>query len=378
MNLTRSLSPIYEVESASASRVLTMEGARGLAVLLVFFVHYRAGFRQWTSGLTYSISEFLWTIGHTGVDLFFVLSGYLIYAAIMKPGTDYAGFLRRRMQRIYPPFLAVFAIYLALSFVFPAQSKLPPDVRSGALYLIQNLLLLPGIFPMEPFIAVTWSLSYEFFYYLTLPVLVLGLQMTRWQRRHRVAFFIALAVAFVASWTIAPFRPRLLMFIAGILLYELVQSSSREPLARRVEWTIVATTVAAFGAMFAVDRLPHGESYRTLIAFFAFIPLVFACFRPSPGGPLERVLAWTPMRWLGNMSYSYYLIHALAIQAIMLVVHREAFAPYTGPALYWALMPFVFLATLVAATVLFVLVEKPLSLTRRTRVAAPAARLAVS
>jgi peptidoglycan/LPS O-acetylase OafA/YrhL len=382
MDFSRPLRRIYglDADSGAHRRVETMEGARGLAVLLVFFVHYRAGFQQWTSGFTRSFSEFMWTVGHGGVDLFFVLSGYLIYAAVMKRDADFASFIRRRLQRIYPPFVAVFLLYVALSFVFPAVSKLPDDASQAAIYLLQNLLLLPGIFPIEPLIAVAWSLSYELFYYLTLPVIALGLGMPRWQRRTRVLFFVALGAAFVASWwLIQPVHPRLLMFIAGILLYEAVQSSPREALSRPVQWSIVALFALTCVAIAAVYRTPDGELYRTLLAFVPFGLLVYGCFRAGEAGPIRGFLGWAPMRALGNMSYSYYLIHALMLRGIMLVTDKLIPPDLAGPPAYWVLLPFIFAATLVPSTILFVAVEKPFSLTRRTRAAAPAApQLAVS
>src|SRR4051812_40505055 len=112
------LAGIYEVGVAgSRSRNLPMEGLRGLAVILVFFVHYHFVFKPWVSpdSHTFAVSNFLSTIGLSGVDLFFVISGYLIYGlTIRKPG-KYMMFIKRRMQRIYPTFLCVFALYLVLS-----------------------------------------------------------------------------------------------------------------------------------------------------------------------------------------------------------------------------------------------------------------------
>jgi peptidoglycan/LPS O-acetylase OafA/YrhL len=65
------------------------------------------------------------------------------------------------------------------------------------------------------------------------------------------------------------------------------------------------------------------------------------------------------------MSYSYYLIHALTINAAAMVLGK--LIPRGGPALYWAFMLPVFLATLVTSTLLFVLVEKPFSLVVKPR-----------
>jgi exopolysaccharide production protein ExoZ len=367
---TARLGGIYELEGANAKRMLTMEGARGLAVALVFLVHYRAAFVRWTGSgtVTESVTQFLWTIGHAGVDLFFVLSGYLIYGAVLKPSLDYTKFMGRRVQRIYPTFLVVFAMYIALSFAFPSQSKLPSNALDAAVLIVQNLLLLPGIFPVEAIVSVAWSLSYEFFYYVTLPLLVLALGMRKWQPRQRVIFFSLLSLAFVASWFLfAPKAPRLLMFVAGILLYELVHSLDFAPkVSAAFEWFALALTLAAFAAIAYVETIPeNGELLRLIVSFVAFGTLVFACFRAE--GPLYRAFAWTPLRWLGNMSYSYYLIHALTINASAMLLGKVLPSSLAGPALYWLMFVPVFAATLITSTLLFMLVEKPFSLVKTQR-----------
>ncbi|MDQ3283432.1 MAG: acyltransferase [Acidobacteriota bacterium] len=356
------LGGIYEIEGGHAKRLLTMEGARGVAVALVFLVHYRASFGAWAGHgtATEAVTQFLWTIGHSGVDLFFVLSGYLIYGAVLKPSLDYSKFMGRRIQRIYPAFLAVFAMYLALSFVFPSQSKLPANPIDAGIYVLENLLLLPGIFPIKAIVSVAWSLSYEFFYYLALPLLVMALGIRRWPAKQRMIFFGVVSVAFVASWyLLAPKAPRMLMFIAGILLYDAVHSLNLWPrISKGAEWTIIATTLIAFAAIGYVDRAGNGDLARIIVSYLAFAPLIFACFRAS--GPLYHAFSWTPLRWLGNMSYSYYLIHALTINAAAMVLGK--LLPNANPTLYWLAMPPVFFATLVTSTLLFVLVEKPFSL----------------
>ena len=138
-----------------------MEGLRGLAVVLVFAVHFCTLVRPWAAdpGLV-SVLDVLERLGHSGVDLFFVLSGYLIYGALIARPRPFGPFMRRRVQRIYPTFLAVFALYLVLSLLDPSHSKLPAPGASLVLFLLSNLLLLPGIFPLQPLIAVAWSLSY--------------------------------------------------------------------------------------------------------------------------------------------------------------------------------------------------------------------------
>ena len=104
-----------------------MEGLRGFAVFFVFLVHYVFLIEPWlvNQSLTHQFGMYLKNMGNSGVDLFFVLSGYLIYGTLIKKERPFLPYIRRRIQRIYPTFLAVFSIYIILSFVFPIESKLP-------------------------------------------------------------------------------------------------------------------------------------------------------------------------------------------------------------------------------------------------------------
>jgi peptidoglycan/LPS O-acetylase OafA/YrhL len=106
-----------------------------------------------------------------------------------------------------------------------------------------------------------------------------------------------------------------------------------------------------------------------MISAVVFGILVFVLFRAQ--GPLRTAFNWAPVRWLGNMSYSYYLIHALVINAAALVLLKVVSQTAPQAVLFWVLMPFVFLATFVVSTLLFMFVEKPFSLVARKKYSMP-------
>src|SRR5690606_4132801 len=167
-NITERLRGHFELQNGT-SRNLAMEGLRGIAVTLVFLVHYHSVLTPWMAGVEGWGSDFgraMRFAGAAGVDLFFVLSGYLIYGATLSARFSWGGFMRRRLQRIYPTFLVLLTIYLGLSFLIPSESKLPPGAAEASFYVLQNVLLLPGMFAIKPIITVAWSLSYEMFFYL--------------------------------------------------------------------------------------------------------------------------------------------------------------------------------------------------------------------
>ena len=372
----------YELPDTKG-RISAMEGIRGLAVLLVFCVHYHDLLSQYLprGTLQFEISYFLGQIGHCGVDLFFILSGYLIYGATIKPNLDVLKFLGRRVQRIYPTFLVVFAGYVMLSFVFPERSKIPEGLWPDVIFFAGNLLLMAGLFPVEPLITVAWSLSFEMFYYLTLPILVWATGMRGWSRPVRIAFFLGLIGVYVVLFLAGPlFRPgqwthaRMLVLVAGIILYERLRTGAPVTITRARELLVAILFVVSFGALFYLSELVSqpdlskvqlgvltlGKVFVTAIPYYLFC---LFCF--SPGNTLHRLFDWSPLRWLGNMSFSYYLIHSLVIHFFAMVLQRALPPDSYGSAVYWLALPIVLLATLMVSTILFLAIERPISLKPR-------------
>jgi peptidoglycan/LPS O-acetylase OafA/YrhL len=373
-SLRQRLAGIYEVGKLER-RNLPMEGVRGFAVLLVFFVHYHSMFDPWTHAEPFSraFSSFTGTIGHSGVDLFFVLSGYLIYGLIFRKPGNYMKFIERRIQRIYPTFLTVLAFYLLLSVLFPSQSKIPADGLAAAYYLLANILLLPGLVNIQPIITVAWSLSYEFFYYLSIPSLIALVGMRRWSSFHRVLLFLVLALIYtIYCLSVPDTHIRLIMFVSGILLFEAKYSYGLDKrLTPRTDYCVLALLGATFALFYVLTARPELLSflpqdkkfvavYPTLLLFFSFFVFTLACFDSQ--SLLSKLFSWTPLRWLGNMSYSYYLIHGLTLKGIALVALAFIAPSNVSVIAYWIALPVFFFLTLATSTLLFVLVEKRFSI----------------
>jgi exopolysaccharide production protein ExoZ len=385
------VSRIYEL-SNDRGRLIPLEGLRGLAVLMVFFVHLDALFGVYAkhSVLLREPSRFLGVVGNGGVDLFFLLSGYLIYGALLRHNTSLLSFLRRRAQRIYPTFLVVLAFYLLLSLVFPQQSKLKDGSwTDNLIYLIQNLLLLPGVFRIEPLITVAWSLSYEFFFYISAALLIGTARMWTWNSRTRVVFFGAIWLGYWAfSFTASASHVRALMFVAGILLHEALGAERfRRSLSSSGERFALAFFLVSLVYTYLLDRMPE---------LFGFFPGWWAGRNPAPGVPvyqgpyktialsssmfwivayclafdggLRRALSWAPLRYLGNMSYSYYLIHGVTLQGVALLWTLIALSALAEAPLFLAALLIGFAATWACSTALFHFVEKPFSLRKRDAV----------
>lgn len=338
--------------------VRSMEGLRGFAVFLVFMVHYATLVTPWISGPLLALSAAAHTMGNAGVDLFFVLSGYLIYGSLISRRQAFTRFMSRRIRRIYPAFMAVFLVYICLSLVFHSENKIPSHFPAAAIYLLQNFLLLPGLFPIEPLITVSWSLSYEMFYYLAIP-LVIGLFGLRVRSmKWRAVFFSLITISTASYCAFHGGHIRLIMFVSGILLHEAIASEKISPPGSRM-----ALLAMIFGLMSTTLPIPGSAGYvlKILILFISFFMLCFTCFG-HPTAWVAKAFCWSPLRWLGNMSYSYYLIHGLALKGGFMVFSRFHHSAEFAPLIFWGLLPAMFALTLIPSAALFLLVERPFSL----------------
>lgn len=343
-----------------------MEGLRGFAVLLVFLVHYESLLAPWIAGDAWlrAFAEALHAIGNSGVDLFFVLSGYLIYGSLLTREQSFLRFFARRLQRLYPAFTAVFVLYVALSFLLPTENKIPEN--GAALYLLENYLLLPGLLPIQPMITVAWSLSYEMFYYVALPILMVALKLRTRTASWRLMFFLSVAVAGAVYMGMNGGPVRMLMFVSGIALYETMSYSQ----LRVSSAAGLTALIVGLASMLLPMTGPLGAGLQTPILFVAFWLFCLACFR-APSDWLPSAFSWTPLRWLGNMSYSYYLFHGLALKGGFMVL--GLLLPPTGreSELQWLLLVPMLALTLISSAVLFLVIERPFSLAPRMSRGAP-------
>lgn len=348
-----------------------MEGLRGFAALLVFFVHFHSIFEKYVPDERISAPiRFMASIGHVGVDLFFVLSGFLVYGIVMRSGFRFTPYFSRRIQRLYPVFVVVLGIYILLSYLFPDHSKLPSNATNLIPYILANIAMLPGMIRITPIITVSWSLSYEWFFYLILPIAFAALGMRKWKFKWRIAFWIALVSAYwlAFSFGLIP-HPRLLLFVSGILVWEV--KANTYLISRLASWGETITSFAFIGVLIFIWMSRSSTQSTSLILLKIprlYVPLLFVsilflvCYGLFKKGFLGAIFSWTPLRWVGNMSYSYYLIHGLALHGLNLML----IAIFGEMQFNWFLLSIVLLAslasTLLAGSILYLTIERPLSI----------------
>ncbi len=342
----------------------SIEGLRGLGAFMVFLVHYATLVKPWVpeGSFTHDFNETLFAIGNVGVDVFFAISGFLIYAMLIRRERPILPYAKRRISRIYPVFLAVMLLYTLLSIALPEQSKIPAGVSEATWYIVASYLLLPGILDIDPMITVAWSLSYEMFFYLVMPLILLVFRLRQLPAIMRIAFWFLL---WIGVYLVVPEHFRASMFIAGIMVYETAQLITRE----RSSPALTLFALAAFAGVLALKTTIHFDlvtfegagRVNQVLLFVACYLLCIAVF--CKDGWLSYFFSRRYLRYFGNISYSFYLIHGLSLKFFFLVL--EVILPaadYAGFLWFWVLFVPAFLAASAVSIGLFLMVERPFSL----------------
>ncbi|WP_350308777.1 acyltransferase family protein [Sanguibacter hominis] len=339
-------------------RIRGLDGLRALAVLAVIAYHL------WPDVV---VGGFL------GVDVFFVVSGFLITTLLMRQmsGTghlDLPDFWKRRARRLLPALVIVLVVATVAARL--VEADLLVGVRRqwlGALTFSTNWLEIgagtsyfdataPELF--QPF----WSLAIEEQFYLLWPLALLGLVLLAARLHQRAgaramallvaAGAVASAVAMAATYTPGD-DPTRVYYGTGTHLFGLLVGASAaiavtgnlripsEGTWPRTLPFVGLGVLAVLGATMAADA---AWAYRGGIAVgsLAALALVLACVHESPPS-LLRALELRPVEWVGDRSYGLYLWH----WPVILIV-REVFGDAPGSALWWRV-------PLVAVVVTFVL-----------------------
>jgi peptidoglycan/LPS O-acetylase OafA/YrhL len=329
-------------ETNRASRILEVDGLRGLAIALVLFYHYFAATMQYRQR---SLIAYLFVparLSWSGVDLFFVLSGFLIGGILLdaRKSTNYFKvFYVRRFFRIVPVYALLLVVFAAarLAEGNSTQTMLARSLE-GAMplwtypFFMQNFWVAAAGTFGTGWLAPTWSLAVEEQFYLTLPVIV------RFVSRRALIAFVICGIAAAPVFRMVLFRSSpngwigsdvLLFCRADALLFGvgcalLLRSKSwSSRIASSRYWLpgllLALLSIAAYltksggGDLWRVQLVSFG--YTSLAALYACL-LLFVCTRPNHF--LASLFRWRALRWLGSIAYGTYLFH-MPIQILAFV-----------------------------------------------------------
>ena len=285
------------------------------AICAVFIVLFHAAGRDEITGTGTSELEQIFALGASRVDIFFVISGFVLFLATFSRGGEPPGaFLIRRIMRIAPLYW-IFTLALALTALgFP---KLFPNLKPTAQDIAFSLFFIPHFSASKPdkiwpILVQGWALTYEVIFYLIFAI-ALFFKRQSWLPVI-AALFIGLVLAGIVlqpstAIGITITDPVLLEFLGGALFARAWMEGWR--LSRRGAWMLLALALIglAVGTWAA-------QTYVPLRAAFLGIPalmIVIACVM------LDATKPWLKRRWvheIGQASYSIYLIHGIVISVV--------------------------------------------------------------
>ena len=337
--------------------VASLTGLRGVAALFVFMFHYayfNPGIRfDLTVPVIGGVLQFPFGFGFAGVDIFFVLSGFLLSLPFARATLANAAhpplgrYYKRRLLRVFPAYYAQLAIILAVGAWFITWRPLDAGGFIAHLFMFFNI----GWHPVSPVVGVWWTLPVELSFYLVLPFIAAFMRPARW-----LAFLVAgvllsmlyrvwaadhFAAApegavFLAASHLPGYLPEFLLGASAALLVQWFElRSDKQPPAWLLDGLFLAGAILA-ALWFWQVVLPHGDHYWSghwsmVIAPLALgLPLSMMVIGCYLGSRIGRLLFANPLVYfIGLISYSLYLWHFVVMQQAG-AVFGEAFTNMQG------------------------------------------------
>ena len=365
---------------------VALDGLRAIAVIMVFFQHYGAG------------HAFIFGWGWTGVDIFFVMSGFLITGILYDSQAKihrYRDFYIRRTLRIFPLYYFVWGLVLLLTPLAHWQWNFrwalwPAYVgnyarffflhQPGDPYRFDKLTFGAPVsswfgYPVHLYIGHFWSLCVEEQFYLIWPFVVY------WVRKRETLIKICMAVIIfspivraVLSEALSSQFLRMELFYRSLPtrcdalliggLVALMLRGPEEAVLRRLRRPLLVASCVLFVALYLASTKVLSLSFEgsasnwigvfgfTLIDVFA-AALILECIHP--GSRFGTLMSWKPLRALGIVSYGFYVYHDLLHDFYSDWAHRLS-ARYA----YTLTLLIAFAGTLIIAALSYRLLEKPL------------------
>jgi len=364
-----------QTKPAPGSHISILDGIRGLAVALVMVHHFFAASMPADTGFDRAVFGIAHT-GWCGVDMFFVLSGYLITGILFRTKDNahyFRSFYARRTVRIFPLYYVTLFIFFVvmprtghpelLDYVKDSQ----PDQAWFWAYLTNIRIAMRGSFYPELIPNLTWSLAIEEQFYLVWPLVVLLCSRRTLMRICVVLIVGALALrtsfalsgaSYVVSYVLTPARIDCLAMGAFLALVthggrlgrfspQMVVWARRILLAMPV---FIIWLALREGALNQREALTYTLGFSSIACFYG--ALLVLCISTGPETFLGRAVDNTFLRMLGKYSYALYLCHGPAGTAVRLFYHPRHQPLYFGSSVLRTLI-YVGLASLASLAIAF-------------------------
>jgi exopolysaccharide production protein ExoZ len=292
-------------------QIISIQYLRAIAALAVVYHH------AFENHLGSDLRPY--AFGIWGVDIFFVISGFIMWVTTANSSTTATLFWRKRAIRIYPIYWVALSIWIICRFIAPDRLA---NVDVTAKTTILSYLLIPHYhlaFPKHiwPILVPGWTLQYELFFYL-----IFGLALSVVSRPLRAACILAcLCLLTLMGYIVEPANallttytdPLLLEFGGGVILGIIYLRGGRLP-----PWLALATIFIALLGL-VIDEYLFSESRRFLVLGIPAAVIVLGAVSLEPA-LAKRPNA--PMVLLGDASYALYLFHPIAMGLVAAIWAR--------------------------------------------------------
>lgn len=342
-------------------RYQAIDGLRGFLAIGVFIHHITVSFFFLQNGRWEAPPSQLYAhLGKTCVILFFMVTAFLFWGRVLdkRDNIDWLEFFISRLYRLYPAYLFMFLIVIAIVM---ASTGFQLNVSAGSLItsLFQWLMFTGSSPPLPPDIngfnrtwmlvaGVTWSLRYEWLFYLALPFLASIFARTR-QPLFSGISLLAILVFVTFFGTEKGLNPKLLAcFLGGVAAAYWV----RRPVLAKIGRTWVGGLVAIISLGAVIGLLPPNSPLAVcgLTLFFIVI---------ASGHDFWGVLRIPAVLLMGGFSYSLYILHGLIVWLVFIKILPSFMGGVPSELSYLLVAPIATMLLITLCTLTFILIEHP-------------------
>jgi peptidoglycan/LPS O-acetylase OafA/YrhL len=297
-----------ETKNKQTARNKAIQGLRGFSAGIVVISHIYEVSTKPIVGFVHpfssaSLDMAVRNLGKFGVTLFFFISGYLIVQSLIKHA-NIGEFLRNRVARIYPVFfillLVVFALGPASNYEWMGSLRHSPSLFAAN--FLSNLFFLPGIFSLPIAQKNSWTLSYEFLFYLTACIFYFGFTM---RSKKPAAGYAAIFVGLCITAATIYFRFLAIFFLVGVFVY--FYFDRLNSVFHYAKWQQLNGFILVIASYLAVLYWLPGLLILGPLLFFQVV---------KEEGLFPRMLRAPLFQHLGLISYSLYLIHSFVLELL--------------------------------------------------------------
>jgi exopolysaccharide production protein ExoZ len=331
------------------TQLLSIQYLRGLAALSVLVTHAL----QWPLA---EMNIALLKTGRLGVEVFFVISGFIITTIAGDGRFNPKEFLVRRAFRIVPAYWAATFLITILAVAIPTQFRTTIPTIEG---LIKSLLFIPSLEPKAPLLLLGWSLNFEVFFYL----LFASLFFLRSEARTLVLLGILTLLVGIGQFATGLSHveaiytsPSLIGFSLGTILAQAYRHGMFTRFCAQLRWGTIAAPCVLLVAFYVVDWNGAEEIalWKHVLMSSAALSIVLFGLNHEAAGEVTHVKT---LKYIGDISYSVYLFHLFSVGAIWAISKR--LFDIHQPLVYLSCASLAILAGLATGLVCYQFIEKP-------------------